>query len=146
MAIEQVGPGGVGNSYGQRTTTTPTLMDEAGVRKDLYQEYGSSTIPSNYGTVTASTSAGQTLKSGPGYLKSFTVIAKGTSPTLQVWDNTTASGTVLVPQLNGTTAVGDFPALNIGETYVWDEPLFFSNGAHIVIGGTGTTTIQFQVK
>lgn len=98
-----------------------------------------------FGTVTISTGAGQTLKSGPGYLKSFTVLAKGTGPTMSGWDNTANSGTPLFPNL-GVAAVGLFPALDIGQSYTWDEPLYFANGAHIVIGGTGTTTVAFQVR
>ena len=99
-----------------------------------------------FSTVSVSTSAAVTLKAGPCFLKSFTVIAKGISPLLDLWNNTSASGEKLIPQLNGSTPVGDFPALNIGETYTWDEPLFCSNGLQVLIGGTGTTTIQFQVK
>lgn len=101
-------------------------------------------VKTPFGTTTVSTTAANTLKVGPGKLKSFTVLAKGTTPTLQIFDNTTNSGTKLIPDLNGTSAVGDFPALDIGETYVWTEPLIFSNGCTVVIGGTGTTTIQFQ--
>ena len=47
------------------------------------------------------------------------------------------------PGLDGMDLV---PDVTSGQSYTWDEPLYFANGAHIVIGGTGTTTVAFQVR
>lgn len=122
---------------GYGTASNNISLDQLAVVKNSLAPFGTGQV-TNAGAIT--------LKSGPGFIKSFTVIAKGTSPTLSLYNNTTGTGEILIPALNGTTPVGDFPALNMGETYVWSEPLYFGVGLHVIIGGTGTTTIQFQYK
>lgn len=94
--------------------------------------------------VVASTSAGQTLKSGEGVLVGLLVTAVGTAPTLNLYDSTTAAGTQVIPQLTGT-AQNNLPAIAAGTFWACPVPIHFTNGLHAVIGGTGTTTMHFYV-
>lgn len=88
-----------------------------------------------------STSAGATIKSGAGALYGYICTALGTTPTIDFYDNTTASGTKLVPQNTGS-AVGNFPAIVVGSMVMLTHPIPFTTGLHCVIGGTGTTTFN----
>ena len=75
----------------------------------------------NYTTITSATTT--VVRSGPGRLLGF-FLASGTTPTVQIYDNTAASGTVLLPT-TGTLAVGWYPL-----------PANFNTGLTIVTGGT----------
>ncbi len=46
MTIEAKGPGGVGNSYGQRSTNTPSQIN-SGKPKDVYNEFGTDPVTLN---------------------------------------------------------------------------------------------------
>lgn len=83
---------------------------------------------SGYTSVAAS--AGQTVKAGVGVLYGIKVITVGTSPTIEVWDNTTGSGTKLmsIPTAQITAnAWLDFGGVGVK----------FVNGCHIVLTGAG---------
>jgi len=73
------------------------------------------------------TSASGLLKSGQGVLQKV-IVAASSSGTLTIYDNTAASGTVIL------TA---FP-LTAGQVYELD--IMFQTGCYISIGGTATIT------
>lgn len=82
------------------------------------------------------------LKRSAGYLQGVTVNLPGTTPTLQIFDNTSAAlptgGTVGIA---GSSAAFAIPAAG---TFL-DYDCHFSNGLTVVIGGTGTMsyTVEF---
>ena len=85
----------------------------------------------SYATVTQAAAA--TVKSGPAGLYGIIVTAS-TSGTVTVYDNTTASGTVLFTK--SSLSVGDvihFGGLGIAA----------NNGIHVVCGGTATVNVMF---
>lgn len=77
------------------------------------------------------------LKLGTGYLQGVTVNLPGTTPTLQIFDNTSAAA----PAIAGGGAAFALPAAGS----FLDYDCHFSNGLTIVIGGTGTMsyTVEF---
>lgn len=70
-----------------------------------------------------------TVKTGPGTLVSVVLVGGSTAATLTVYDNTAASGTILLT----LTAPIDDSAIAIGLDFV------FSIGCHVDIGGTGAS-------
>lgn len=87
------------------------------------------------GYTQVSTSAGQTIKSGTGLLYGIHVVAVGTSPTITIYDNTTAAGVVLMQIPTASIVAGatiTFSGIGMAT----------SNGIHVVVGGTGTTTVN----
>lgn len=81
------------------------------------------------------TSAGATVISGGGILYGFNVVAVGTTPTVTIYDNTTAAGTKLMEIPSASIVAGAFISFN-------SLGILVSNGIHVVVGGTDTTTIN----
>ena len=76
------------------------------------------------GAATAITSATTTVvRNGAGRIIGF-FVASGTAPTVQIFDNGAASGTVILP-VTGPLAVGWYPL-----------PVNFGTGLTVVTGGT----------
>ena len=70
------------------------------------------------------------LKSGSGLLGGF-IVASGT-PTITIYDNNAGSGTLI---LNGLLANSSTP---------YPVPARFTNGAYVVISGTGDVTFFYE--
>lgn len=85
-----------------------------------------STVNPTEGVATATGAGGTLVKSGPGYLEKVTAMGNGF--TLTVYDNTSATGRIMVPNnwIGGTPSVGDY--YNFGQN--------FTLGCYVVIGGT----------
>lgn len=82
------------------------------------------------------------LKTGPGYLQGITVNLPGTSPTLRIFDNTSAAlPTGGTAGIAGSSAAFAIPAAGS----FLDYDCHFSNGLTVVIGGTSTMsyTVEF---
>lgn len=77
-------------------------------------------------------SAPATIKSAPGFFRGFLVVSS-TSGSITVYDNTSATGTVLYSK-SGLTA---------GEAVDLD-PIQVKVGLHVVIGGTATVNVLFS--
>lgn len=76
------------------------------------------------GTATAITSATTTVvKTGPGAILGFFVVS-GTTPSVQIFDNTAASGTVILPTFTA------------GSNGWYPLPVAFGTGLTVVTGGT----------
>ena len=74
-------------------------------------------------------SASTLIKTGDGFVYGI-FVASGSSPTMKLWDNTSAAGNILV----NTTA------LNIG----WNPcPFRFTTGLYFTVGGTVDCTVCF---
>lgn len=74
-----------------------------------------------------------TLKNGGGVLKGFFVSSFSESPTIIFYDNTDASGNIIVGTFT-ITATGFFDCGTIG----------FGTGLHAVISGTATVTVAVK--
>lgn len=79
-------------------------------------------------------SATGTVKDGAGRLTSLTV-SSTSSGTIKIYDNTAASGTVLLETLTPAAAA---------HFYWGDEGLATSNGIHVVIANTLVVTIGYK--
>lgn len=75
-------------------------------------------------------SASGLVKDGAGVLH-LMLITASTALTVKLWDNTAASGTVII----------DTMAVNAGEEY--DLPAQFTTGLYVTLGGTGTLTVFY---
>lgn len=82
-----------------------------------------------YGYKTLSAS-GQ-VATGPGVLKGF-YVGTSTALTVKIWDNTAASGSVIL-ETTATLTAGTFHEIPAG----------FANGLFFTLGGTGTITVFF---
>jgi hypothetical protein len=81
------------------------------------------------------------LKAGAGYLQGVTVNLPGTTPTLQIFDNTSAAlPTGGTPGIAGSAAAFAIPAAGS----FLDYDCHFSNGLTVVIGGTGTMSYTVE--
>jgi hypothetical protein len=132
MALTISGPPWVVDIPGGSPVSLATTL--AGELQALNRHAGGAIV----GYVQASTSAGQTIKSGQGILYGVKVVAVGTTPTIAIYDNTSATGTKLM----------DIPAAQITANATLDfggAGVLFATGCHIVIGGTGTTTVNVMV-
>ena len=73
---------------------------------------------------------------GKNRVNALTVLTDGTnSATVEVYDNTSASGTKRV--------VGKCVGANLIQHIIFDNPVLFENGLYVSITGTGATTILF---
>ena len=80
----------------------------------------------SYSNLVANVSS--TIKSGAGILHTVVVNTLGTTPTIQIYDNTAASGTkigLITPTVTGT----------------YDYDVSFNTGLTVVTTGTGTADI-----
>ena len=79
----------------------------------------------------SSKSADGTVKTGPGFLGGIQVTASA-SGVIRLYDNTAASGTVLIDQI----------AVFAGDCYEW--PIEFTTGLYFdLVSGTATVTIFY---
>ena len=85
----------------------------------------------SYATVTQA--AASTVKTGPSKLVGIVVTAS-TSGTVTVYDNTSATGTVLFTK--SSLAVGD--VIHFGGVSIAAK-----SGLHVVVGGTGTVNVLY---
>lgn len=76
------------------------------------------------------------LKNGAGYLQGITINLPGTTPTVQIFDNSAASGTAIA----GGGAAFALPAAGS----FLDYDCHFSKGLTVVIGGTGTMSYTVE--
>lgn len=87
------------------------------------------TVPVVVGASYSEQTSSALIKTGDGFLCGV-FVASGSSPTMKLYDNTAASGTVMI----NTTA------LNIG----WNPcPLHFSQGLYATLGGTIDCTFSY---
>lgn len=84
-----------------------------------------------YATVTQA--AATTIKTGPAGLFGV-VVAASTSASVTVYDNTSATGTVLLTK--SSLAVGE--TINFGGIGI-----AANKGLHVVVGGTGTVNVLY---
>lgn len=83
---------------------------------------------SEAGIPTLLTASG-TARTGRGVMVGIFVSAASATPTITVWDNTSASGTKVIETF--TPVSGQFYAF----------PLVFTNGCHVAISGTVSCTV-----
>ena len=82
----------------------------------------------NYTNISAST----LIKTGAGQLLGIFVASASSTPTLKVWDNTSAATTVLVNTF--TPLAGTF----------YPIPASFKTGCYVTVGGTVDCTVIWQ--
>ena len=77
---------------------------------------------------------GKAVKSVAGLLKGIFVSAAASSPTIKVWDNTVASGTVLVNTFTPVAA----------KMYDFGADIVFGTGLFVSVGGSVDCTVFYQ--
>lgn len=81
-------------------------------------------------------SASALIWTGKNRINALTVLTDGTnSATVEVYDNTTATGTKRV--------VGKCVGANLINHILFDNPILFENGVYVSITGTGASGILF---
>ena len=91
----------------------------------------SKTTPINGGIFALNLSASALAKTGDGELCGIFVASASGSPTIKVWDNTSAATTVLVNTFTPVAATW------------YPMPFHFNTGLYITIGGTVDCTVSF---
>jgi len=96
---------------------------------------------SEYMLMTAEKTADSAAVTGAGYFYGITVTTDGTNAvTMDVYDNTAASGTKLIQ-----TVVFPTSAMARGGAIGWDPPLPFNTGVYVDVTVGGGGTVKYMV-
>lgn len=164
MAIEEVGPGSIGSSYGQRTTNQPRQMSSAGILKPDYDGFKEEGMVLSSDEITAIRSfittsgvqvapqflgayGGVTFDAGVGLvMPTMLVVINAATDETAALEISSAGANAFSTTIDGNSLVGEVMVLTTGAYNITSVHIGHADGSEMPLSADSTITTDEMVR